>query len=158
MAKKKKGGGDSPVLASNRSASHVYHLDKRIEAGIALLGPEVKSARAGKINLKESYARISGGEVFLIGAHFSPYSHSRGEEIDPIRRRKLLLHAGEIRKLKRELEGTGMTLVPTKAYLKNGRVKIEIAVGRGKKLHDKRDTRRKRETEREIARASSVRR
>ncbi|MEE8412549.1 MAG: SsrA-binding protein SmpB [Acidobacteriota bacterium] len=155
---KKKGGGDSPVLASNRSASHEYHLDKRIEAGIALLGPEVKSARAGKINLKESYARISNGEIFLIGAHFSPYGHARGEVIDPVRRRKLLLHAKEIRKLARELEGTGMTLVPTKAYLKNGRVKIEIAVGRGKKLHDKREAKRKRETEREMARASGVRR
>ena len=155
---RKKGGGDSPVLASNRSASHEYHLDKRIEAGIALLGPEVKSARAGKINLKESYARISNGEIFLIGAHFSPYGHARGEEIDPVRRRKLLLHAKEIRKLARELEGTGMTLVPTKAYLKNGRVKSEIAVGRGKKLHDKREAKRKRETEREMARASGVRR
>lgn len=155
---KKKGGGDSPVLASNRSASHEYHLDRRIEAGIALLGPEVKSARAGKINLKESYARISNGEIFLIGAHFSPYGHARGEEIDPVRRRKLLLHAKEIRKLARELEGTGMTLVPTKAYLKNGRVKIEIAVGRGKKIHDKREAKRKRETEREMARASGVRR
>jgi len=158
VAMKKKGGGDSPVLASNRSASHQYYLDKRIEAGIALLGPEVKSARAGKINLKESYARISNGEIFLIGAHFSPYSHARRDDIDPVRRRKLLLHAGEIRKLARELEGTGMTLVPTKAYLKNGRVKIEIAIGRGKKVHDKRDAKRKRETEREIARASGVRR
>ncbi|NIM00886.1 MAG: SsrA-binding protein SmpB [Acidobacteria bacterium] len=158
MAKKKKGGGDSPILASNRSASHVYHLEHRIEAGIVLLGSEVKSVRAGKINLKEAYARISGGELFLIGAHISPYSHARSEEIDPVRRRKLLLHAAEIRKLARELEGTGMTLVPTKAYLKNGRVKIEIAVGRGKKLHDKREARRKRETEREIARASSLKR
>ena len=133
-------------------------MTRSSEAGIVLLGPEVKSARAGKINLKESYARISNGEVFLIGAHFSPYSHARGEDVDPVRRRKLLLHAVEIRKLKRELEGTGMTLVPTKAYLKDGRVKIEIAVGRGKKLHDKRDTQRKRETERDMARASSVKR
>ena len=158
MAKKKKGGGDSPVLASNRSASHDYHLDKRIEAGIVLLGPEVKSARAGKINLKESYARISNGEIFLIGAHFSPYGHARRDEIDPVRRRKLLLHAAEIRKLARELEGTGMTLVPIKAYLKNGRVKIEIAVGRGKKFYDKRDAKRKREIDREIARASGMKR
>ncbi len=158
MAKKKKGGGDSPVLASNRSASHDYQLDKRIEAGIVLLGPEVKSARAGKINLKESYARISNGEIFLIGAHFSPYGHARRDEIDPVRRRKLLLHAVEIRKLARELEGTGMTLVPTRAYLKNGRVKIEIAVGRGKKFYDKRDAKRKREIDREIARASGMKR
>jgi len=158
VAKKKKGGGDSPILASNRSASHNYHLERRIEAGIVLLGPEVKSARAGKINLKESYARISDGEIFLIGAHFSPYSHARRDEIDPVRRRKLLLHAVEIRKLARELEGTGMTLVPTKAYLKNGRIKIEIAVGRGKKVHDKRDAKRKQESDREIARESSLRR
>ena len=158
MARKKKGGGDSPILASNRSASHNYHLERRIEAGIVLLGPEVKSARAGKINLKESYARISDGEIFLIGAHFSPYSHARRDEIDPVRRRKLLLHAVEIRKLARELEGTGMTLVPTKAYLKNGRIKIEIAVGRGKKVHDKRDAKRKQESDREIARESSLRR
>ena len=157
MARKKKGGGDSPVLANNRSAAHQYHLDKRIEAGIVLLGSEVKSVRRGKINLKESYAKIKGGEVFLIGAHISPYSHARRDEIDPIRPRKLLLHATEIRKLARELEGTGMTLVPTKAYLKNGRIKIEIAVGRGKKLHDKREAKRKREVDREIARASGSR-
>jgi SsrA-binding protein len=158
VANKKKDGADSPVLARNRSASHEYHLENRIEAGIALLGPEVKSARAGKINLKESYARSQQGEVFLIGAHISPYGPARRDDIDPIRRRKLLLHAREIRKLERELEGTGLTLVPTKVYLKNGRIKVEIAVGRGKKLHDKRDVNRKREAQREIDRAAGAKR
>ena len=158
MVKKKKGGGDSPILASNRSASHEYHLIQRIECGMVLLGPEVKSARAGKVNLKESYAKIRNGEIFLVGAHFSPYTHARQDEIDPTRARKLLLHAAEIKKLSRELEGTGMTLVPTKMYLKNGRIKLEIALGRGKKLHDKRDSKKKKESDREIARATSLRR
>ena len=158
MARKKKSGSDSPILATNRSASHEYHLSHRIECGMVLLGPEVKSARAGKVNLKESYARIRNGEVFLVGAHFSPYTHARQDEIDPTRARKLLLHSDEIRKLLKELEGTGMTLVPTKMYLKNGRIKIEIAVGRGKKLHDKRDSKKRKEADREIARATSLRR
>lgn len=158
MANKKKKGGDSPILANNRVASHEYHLSNRIECGIVLLGPEVKSARAGKVNLKESYARIKNGEVFLVGAHFSPYTHARQDDLDPTRARKLLLHALEIRKLEKELVGTGMTLVPTKMYLKNGRIKLEIAVGRGKKLHDKRDTKRRQEADREMARAASLRR
>ena len=158
MSKKKKAGSDSPILANNRVASHEYHLSDRIECGIVLLGAEVKSARAGKVNLKESYARIRDGEVFLVGAHFSPYTNARQDDLDPIRSRKLLLNAQEIRKLSKELEGTGMTLVPTKMYLKNGRIKLEIAVGRGKKLHDKRDTKRRQEADREIARASSLRR
>ena len=158
MARKKKGGGDSPTLATNRSASHEFYLEHRIECGIVLLGAEVKSIREGKINLKESYARISNGEVFLIGAHISPYGHSRRDDLDPTRKRKLLLHAREIRKLERELEGTNLTLVPTKAYLKNGRVKIEIAIGRGKKLHDKRDSSRKHEARREMDRATGTQR
>jgi SsrA-binding protein len=158
VARKKSKGSDSPVLATNRSAGHEFYLDNRIECGIVLLGSEVKSIREGKINLKESYARIRHGEVFLIGAHISPYGHARRDDIDPVRKRKLLLHAREIRKLERELEGTNLTLVPTKAYLKNGRVKIEIAIGRGKKLHDKRDTSKKREAQREIDRESGTQR
>jgi len=158
VARKKNKGGDSPVLATNRSAGHEFYLDNRIECGIVLLGSEVKSIREGKINLKESYARVRNGEVFLIGAHISPYGHARRDDIDPVRKRKLLLHAREIRKLERELEGTNLTLVPTRAYLKNGRVKIEIAIGRGKKLHDKRDTSKKREAQREIDRESGTQR
>lgn len=154
MSKKpKKKGADNPVLSSNRSASHEFHLERRLEAGIVLTGPEVKSARVGKVNLKESYARISNGEVFLIGAHFSPYEHSRLEETDPLRKRKLLLHASEIRKLIKDVEQGGFTLVPTKLYLKDGRIKLEIAVAKGKKLRDKRATSRDRDVKREMDRA-----
>ena len=158
MARKKpgdKGGGD--VLATNRAASHEFHLLRRIETGIVLLGPEVKSARIGRVNLKEGYARIKNGEVFLFGAHFSPYSPAARVELDPVRPRKLLLHAAEIRKLVKETEATGMTLVPTRLYLKNGRIKLEIAVARGKKAHDKRDTIRKRDAEREMRRETGSR-
>jgi SsrA-binding protein len=155
--KKKPKGGASPVLAMNRSASHQYHLLARYEAGIALTGPEVKSAREGRVSLKESYAKITAGEVFLHDAHFSPYSHARMEETDPRRVRKLLLHAREIRKLAKETVAGGVTLIPTKLYLKGGRIKIEIALARGKKLYDKRESRKKKEMDREMARARSAR-
>ena len=123
MARKKgKAGKENPVLATNRAAAHEYHLLQRFEAGIVLLGPEVKSARAGRVSLKEAYAKIQRGEVFLLDAHFSPYTHAGQENPDPLRPRKLLLNAREIRKLGKELEGSGTTLVPTRMYLKNGRV------------------------------------
>lgn len=155
--KKKKGDEDNPVLATNRKASHEYHLLRRLEAGIVLLGPEVKSARERRVNLKESYARISGGEVFLHQAHFSPYSKARLEDADPVRPRKLLLHAAEIRKLAKEIEGTGMTLIPTKLYLKAGKIKIEIAVAKGKQHHDKRESIKKRDIDRELRQAHGSR-
>lgn len=155
--KKKKGDDDNPILASNRSAAHEYHLLRRLEAGIVLQGPEVKSARERRVNLKESYAKITGDEVFLHQAHFSPYSHSRLEAGDPVRTRKLLLHAEEIRKLAKEIEGTGMTLVPTKLYLKGGKIKIEIAVAKGKQQHDKRDAIKKRDVDRELRQAQGAR-
>jgi len=157
MARRAERGGDT-LLASNRAAAHEYHLLRRIEAGIALLGAEVKSIRLGRINLKESYARIQGGEVFLHGAHVSPYVHARGEEYDPVRPRKLLLHANEIRKLAKELGSAGMTLVATRVYLKSGRIKVEIALAQGKKSHDKREAARRREQQREMDRARSLRR
>lgn len=157
MAKKKKPDRTNPILANNRKASHEFHLLERYEAGIVLTGPEVKSAREGRVNLKESYARIRSGEVFLLQAHFSPYTHARNEDADPVRPRKLLLHAREIRKLSKELEGTGMTLVPTKLYLKAGRIKLEIAIARGKKLYDKRDSLKRKQADREIARGKSSR-
>ena len=157
MARKKKKQVSDDLLASNRSAGHEYHLLKRFEAGIVLLGHEVKSARRGQVQLKEAYARIQGGEVYLHQAHFSPYSHAPAAETDPVRPRKLLLHAAEIRKLGKELTSGGMTLIPTRMYLSNGRIKVEIAVARGKKLHDKRESNRKRETEREMARARGSR-
>lgn len=152
---RKKGAQDraSSVLATNRSASHEFQLLKRFEAGIALTGPEVKSARQGKVNLKDAYAAIKHGEAFLFHAHFSPYTHAPTDECDPRRPRKLLLHAREIRKLTKETESSGMTLVATRLYLKKGRIKIEIALARGKRLFDKREASRRREMEREIARA-----
>jgi len=157
LAGKKKHDGRNPVLAMNRSASHEFHLLARFEAGLVLTGPEVKSAREGRVNLKEAYAKIKGGEVFLHEAHFSPYSHARLSDAEPRRVRKLLLHAREIRKLAKETEASGVTLVPTKLYLKGGRIKIEIAVAKGKKSYDKRERARKRELDREIARERASR-
>ena len=158
MAKKKdKQEPGTKLLASNRSASFEYHLLKRFEAGIVLTGTEVKSAREGRVNLKDAYARIQAGEVFLHQAHFSPYSHARVDESDPVRPRKLLLHAYEIRKLAKETDSSGVTLVPTRLYLKQGKIKIEIALARGKRAYDKRESTKRREIEREIARAKSVR-
>jgi len=157
MASPKPSKNEGP-LASNRAAGHQFHLLKRFEAGIVLLGSEVKSIRAGKISLKEAYARVTNNELFLHNAHISPYTHARGEDLDPLRRRKLLLHAAEIRKLVKETTSGGATLVPTRVYLKNGRIKVEIAVARGKKLHDKRESSRRREVEREMARARGSRR
>jgi SsrA-binding protein len=145
-------------LATNRSASHRYALLERFEAGIALTGAEVKSIREGRIQLKEAYARIRGGEVFLVGAHVSPYRNAAHEDPDPVRDRKLLLHAREIRRLIKETAETGVTIVPTRAYLRNGRVKIEIAIGRGKRAADKRDSIKEREARREIDRATHARR
>ncbi|MCP3978449.1 MAG: SsrA-binding protein SmpB [bacterium] len=156
--KKKKGRGpEGSLLSGNRSAGHEFHLDKRYEAGIVLTGPEVKSAREGRVNLKDAYARIKNGEVFLYNAHFSPYTHANVTDQDPVRPRKLLLHAAEIRKLAKEIDTSGMTLVPTKLYLKGGRIKVEIAVGRGKRSFDKRETARKKEAQREMARARGSR-
>jgi len=149
---------DGPkVLATNRAASHQYHLLQRFEAGIVLTGTEVKSARQGKVNLKDAYARVSEGEVFLHSAHISPYTQGNRENHEPRRTRKLLLHAREIRKLARETVTTGLTLVATRMYLKNGRVKVELALARGKKLHDKREASRRREMDREMARARGSR-
>ena len=156
MAKKnKKNQPVGETLAKNRKASHEFELLLRFEAGMALLGPEVKSARAGRVNLKEGYVRIKNGEVFLEGAHFSPYTNAR-EPIDPVRSRKLLLHAREIRKLSKETVATGMTIVPTRLYLKNGRIKLEIAIARGKKLYDKRESLKRKSVEREMRRETGT--
>jgi len=137
------------ILSDNRSAAHNYHLTDRYEAGVALTGTEVKAAREGKIQLKDSFAEVVGREAWLVNAHISPYSHGNRENHLPERRRKLLLHRQEIDRLQGETRERGLTLVPTKMYLKNGRVKCEIAVGRGKKFHDKREAERKREAENE---------
>jgi len=145
-------------LATNRAAAHEYFFLARLEAGIALTGSEVKSIREGRIQLKEAYASVRNGEVFLHGAHISPYGAATHDLPDPVRTRKLLLHAREIRKLAKETEPTGITIVPTRVYLKDGRIKVEIAVARGKRVHDKRDTLQAREAEREIDRAARRRR
>jgi len=144
------------ILSDNRSAAHNYHLADRYEAGVALTGTEVKAAREGKIQLKDSFAEVVANEAWLVNAHISPYSHGNRENHLPERRRKLLLHRQEIDKLQGETRERGLTLVPTKMYLKNGRVKCEIAVGRGKKFHDKREAERNRDAENQ-ARAAIAR-
>ena len=136
-------------MSDNRSASHNYHLLERYEAGLVLSGTEVKAAKTGKIQLKDSFAEVIGNEAWLMNAHISHYSHGNRENHEPTRRRKLLLHRQEIDKLLGKTREKGLTLIPTKMYLKNGRIKCELAVGRGKKLHDKRETERQREMEAE---------
>ncbi len=158
MAGSGRKGTREPTLATNRAASYQYHLVSRMEAGIVLTGAEVKSAREGRVSLKEAYAKVTGGEIFLHNSHFAPYSHARVDDSDPTRVRKLLLSRREIRKLTKETETTGMTIVPIRLYLKSGKIKIEIALARGKKLYDKRDSKRRKEIDREIERAGSSRR
>jgi SsrA-binding protein len=146
------------ILSDNRRAGHEYHLLDKYEAGIALQGTEVKSAKAGKVQLKESYADVIGNEAWLLNAHISEYSHGNRENHVPMRKRKLLLHRGEIDKLHTQVREKGLSLVPTKLYLKNGKIKVEIAVGRGKKLHDKREAERTREQNEEARKAVQQRR
>jgi SsrA-binding protein len=145
------------VLSDNRSAWHNYHLLERFEAGIALTGTEVKAAKTGNIQLKDSFADVEGNEAWLMNAHIGQYSHGNRQNHEPTRRRKLLLHRREIDKLLGTIREKGLTLIPTKMYLKNGNIKVEFAVAKGKKLHDKRESERKREMESE-ARAAIGRR
>ena len=145
------------ILGDNRQAGHNYHLSDRLQAGVVLTGTEVKSARTGRVQLKDAYAEVINGEAWLVNAHISQYSHGNRENHEPVRRRKLLLHREEIDRLAKKTQEKGLTVVPTKIYLKNGLVKCELAVGKGKKLHDKREAERKRETEAE-ARAAVGRR
>ncbi|MBI4082835.1 MAG: SsrA-binding protein SmpB [Candidatus Lambdaproteobacteria bacterium] len=142
------------IIADNRKARHDYELLERVEAGIVLTGAEVKSLREGKLTLSESYCRVeSDGAVYLVDAHIPPYTHGNRFNLDPVRRRKLLLHRTEIRRLNTRVRERGLTLVPTKVYFKRGIVKVEIALAKGKRLHDKRDTIKKRDVQREVARA-----
>jgi SsrA-binding protein len=136
-------------LSDNRHAGHNYHLLERFEAGLALTGTEVKSAKDGRVQLKDSFAEVAGNEAWLLNAHIGQYSHGNRENHEPMRRRKLLLHRSEIDKLLGQTREKGLTLVPTKMYLKNGRIKLELAVAKGKKLHDKRESERTREMEAE---------
>lgn len=137
------------LVASNRKAYHDYFILEKLEAGIVLLGTEVKSTREGRINLKDSYAVVRQGEPFLLNCHISPYSHGNRQNHEPTRTRKLLLHAREIRKLVGKSQEKGLTLVPLRVYLKRGRIKVELGIARGKKLIDKRETERRKEMDRE---------
>lgn len=137
------------VISDNRQAGHNYFLSDRIEAGLVLTGTEVKAARDGKVQLVDAYAEIAGNEAWLCNAHISPYSHGNRMNHESMRRRKLLLHRREIDKLRGKTQEKGLTVLPTKLYLKNGLIKCELAIGRGKKLHDKRETERKREADNE---------
>ncbi|MBM3734369.1 MAG: SsrA-binding protein SmpB [Acidobacteria bacterium] len=145
------------ILSDNRPARHNFELLDFVEAGLALTGTEVKAARTGRINLQDAYAEIQGNEAWLVNAHFSPYSHGNRFNHEAMRRRKLLLHKEQIGKLFVRVRDRGLTIVPTKVYLKNGLIKCEIALAKGKKLHDKRDAEKKREQESE-ARAAVQRR
>jgi len=127
-------------ILNNRQAFHEYHILDKFEAGAALLGTEVKSIMAGRIQLKDSYVSIKEGEVWLLNSHISHYSHGNINNHEPLRSRKLLLHRKEIEKLEKETTQKGMTLVVTKIYWKNGRIKFEVGVAKGKKLYDKRET------------------
>ena len=140
---------EEKMLASNRSAYHDYHILDKYEAGIALTGTEVKSVLAGRVQLKEGYVAVRDGEVWLFNAHISPYAHGNRENHEPLRTRKLLLHKREIEQLDEAAVKQGMTLVATRVYLKHRKIKIEVAVARGKKLYDKRETELRRTVERE---------
>ncbi|MGE0041611.1 MAG: SsrA-binding protein SmpB [Vicinamibacterales bacterium] len=151
MAKKPKEAlaDNEALIAENRKAYHDYHILESYEAGIALLGTEVKGIREGRANLREAYARVEKGEVWLYQMHINPYSHRGYADHDPTRKRRLLLHKYEIRKLVGRTVEKGLTLVPTKLYFKKGKVKVALALVKGKQAHDKRETIRRREVDRE---------
>jgi SsrA-binding protein len=145
-------------IAENRKAFHDYHLLETFEAWMVLLGTEVKAIREGRVNLRDSFARVEDGEVYLYNVNISPYSHRGYADHEPLRRRKLLLHRHEILKLIGKTVEKGMTLVPVRMYFKNGRVKIAVSLAKGKKEYDKRETIKRRETERETRAAIKERR
>jgi len=141
------------TLARNRQARHLYHILETVEAGIELLGTEVKAVRAGRVNLKESHVGFSGGQAFLIGCHISPYEHAGYAGHDPLRKRRLLLHKKEILRLASKVSEKGLTVVPLEVFLSGNFIKVEIALVRGKQLHDKRATLRQRTLDREAEQA-----
>lgn len=137
----------------NRIAAHDYFLLEKFEAGITLTGTEVKSIRAGKANLKDSYGLVKNGEIWLLNAHISPYEHGSYSNHESVRTRKLLMHKEEIRKLLGKTQQKGLTLIPLRLYFKNGRVKVELALAKGKQLWDKRETERRRTADKEAREA-----
>lgn len=143
------------VVASNRRARYEYFIEDTLEVGLVLTGTEVKSIRQGKLNLKESHASIENGEVFINNMHISPYEQGNIQNVDPIRKRKLLLHKRQIRKLQQETQLKGFTLIPLSVYIKDGKVKLELATAKGKKLYDKREDIAKKDSERRMKQHSS---
>jgi SsrA-binding protein len=148
-AAKEAASEQNSLIADNRKAFHDYHILETFEAGIALLGTEVKGIREGQANLRDAFARVDKGEVWLHNVHINPYSHRGYVDHDPRRKRRLLLHRYEIRKLIGKTVEKGLTLIPTRLYFKNGKVKVALGLARGKQDHDKREALRKRETDRE---------
>src|SRR5687767_2653693 len=153
MTSQADGHGDR-TISTNRRARHEYEILETVEAGLVLRGTEVKSLRAAGVTFKDSYATIRNGEGWLLGCHINPYSHGTDANHDPERDRKLLLHRREISRLTGKIAERGLTLVPLRLYLKNGRVKIEIGLARGRKLHDKRSAIRERDVKREMDKAA----
>jgi len=141
------------TIAENKKAFHDYFIEEKYECGVVLSGTEVKSLRAGKVNLKDSYVTVKEGEMWLVGVHISPYEMGNRFNLDPMRSRKLLMHKREIIRLFSTIKQDGLTLVPTKCYFKDGRVKFEIGLARGKKNYDKRDVEAKKQAKRDIERA-----
>ena len=149
----KQPASDEKIICVNRQARHNYFIDETYEAGLVLVGSEVKSLRDGKANLVDSYGQIRHGEAFLINAHISPYAGANQFNHEPTRTRKLLLHAREIERLTGKTKERGLTLIPLKLYFKDGRAKVELGLARGKKLYDKRETLRRKVAEREVERS-----
>jgi len=147
---------ENTVVATNRKAFHEYHILETFEAGVQLRGSEVKSIREGKASLKQGYILIRKGEAWLKGSHIASYSHTGFEGHEPVRDRKLLLHKKEIKRIGSKLAEKGLTAVPTKLYFKGGLIKLEFGLAKGKKLYDKRETKMKRDVERDIQRALST--
>ncbi len=146
------GSEGTKLVASNRKAFHDFFIDETYEAGIALVGTEVKSLRDGRVNLRDSYAEVKDGELYLVGVHISPYAQGNIWNHDPLRRRKLLLHKEEIRRLTGKVNERGYTIVPTRVYFRGGHAKVEIGLARGKHLYDKRADLAKREADRDVQR------
>jgi SsrA-binding protein len=150
--------GGTKLIAQNRKARHEYLIEDTVEAGLQLVGTEVKSCREGKVSLTDAYATVRDGEAWLLQCHINPYSHGNRQNHDPMRPRKLLLHRSEIQRLDEEVSRGGRTLVPLRLYFKHGIAKAEIAVARGKKTYDKRQSEAKRDADRQIQRALGRRR
>src|ERR1043166_3312656 len=149
---------EQKLLTTNRQAEHLYFLLERFEAGLALTGTEVKSIRGGQANLKDSYAMVRNGEAWLLNCHISPYEYGNRSNHDPLRKRKLLLHRQELRRLTGKTVEKGLTLIPTKLYLKDGKIKCEVALAKGKKLYDRRETEKRKTADREARQAMRQRR